>query len=848
MSQRIEGGMQVRLTPTGFPKLTAAVDQNFPTVACVAPQTFGAYPLTVTACDAPDCPGGVVGCPVFLYWKSGDRPASATFTPPTPPPAANQDDGKNLATYSLDPAGPAIVMKRTFDAFAPIHVTLSGLTSGTCYLYASDAHIGNDGADPLQILARIGMGIDPATGELGAALSNVDLTPGPNVTGCGAFGAAVSTYVSGLESTVKGAIVNLLTPQLDAAVQAFLPKPAGAVGRVNLPPALASYAPYAPPANEDLEYMAVLGGYVSAPNSGLSVGVIAGMNSDRQLDGGAASEPSACVTGGAVPDLGAPPVNLGKTARGAFLLHPADAFMGAPDPNTDVLLGISQAFLGLAAAHVVNSGALCLSVGGATLPSLTSGALSVLLDSTGTVNDDRRAVLTAVVHPTVPQVKLGSGTPADPLVHVAFHQLGFDLNLAKGSGGDAATKSANVFSATFDLDAAFDLGTSPIASDRPGLQPLLSSTSVSNVSVSIAKGAIVADSGHLEGVVRSIAGVIGEIVAGPFAGPAPLPSFGTFALDDVTFGPSPATSESAFLALAANIVPLTAATAIETTATLDVQSIPDEAHLRALYDSPAASNAVGPRVTLNLGPRGSEFSWRIDGSAWRPWATNLHPAVADDALLLQGSHTLDVRARVPGQWRTEDLTPVHLEFVVDSVPPELHPKLSSGASSLDFGGFDLVTPDGGLLYAWNDASGKPTAFTSSSAISVSDALAITNGGSVPIVILAKDQAGNVGQISFDLKAALAGVQDGGGGGGGGPSIGTGGGAFSEPDSGATDGGADGGFSARDSSGCGCSLAARPERSMVGWFAALGLIAWARRRARAERVPRIRGTRTRRPTS
>jgi hypothetical protein len=395
--------------------------------------------VTATFCDAHDCAGGAQGCPVFLYAKSGERPATATPVAPFPPPAANDEDGKDHGSLGIQTSGnnPTLALDQKFDLLVPVHSTISitfPTTSTTsCYLYG---HLTDDSADPIEMVVPITLPLQ-ADGELSAQVGSISFPSlALNSTGCGPLGALAGAAFGAFLPSLQNFITAQIQPTAAAALQAVIPSPAGVAGVFDM---TASLKPYTPPPGVNLEFLALAGGYASAANGGLNIGVIAGMNSDSDettRDGGLASEPSTCVPHAVVPDLSAPPWALPyNAAQKDFLISPLDAFTGTSDPTiglapSDLLLGVSQAFLGLAAAHAANSGALCPSIGGANLPALTSGALSVLVDSTGSVYGDRRAALTAVVHPGgAPQVTLGVGSASDPFVHVAFPKLGFDLNV-----------------------------------------------------------------------------------------------------------------------------------------------------------------------------------------------------------------------------------------------------------------------------------------------------------------------------------------------------------------------------------------------------------------------------------
>ncbi|MGZ3437989.1 MAG: MYXO-CTERM sorting domain-containing protein, partial [Polyangia bacterium] len=184
--------------------------------------------------------------------------------------------------------------------------------------------------------------------------------------------------------------------------------------------------------------------------------------------------------------------------------------------------------------------------------------------------------------------------------------------------------------------------------------------------------------------------------------------------------------------------------------------VPNAAELQANFGERIAGiTAARPTVKLALGTldnagREVEYAWRIDGGMWRTWTRDPNPVVQDDAFLLQGHHTIDVRSRVVDDWSTES-QPQSLDVLIDSIAPELHPALDDQRrDTFKFGGFDVVTDSNKLVYAWGPAGGQHGEFTSRDSMTFTDALAITEGGARQLVLYAKDEAGNIGSAAYDL--------------------------------------------------------------------------------------------------
>src|SRR5262249_48598234 len=145
--------------------------------------------------------------------------------------------------------------------------------------------------------------VDKTTGELalkleGLSVPNLAITTDGVGGVCGFISditSAVLSFLNSLPGFIKQFVIDLLTPALDNLVQSFLPKPLGLAGVLDWGSLLASFSP---PKDTNLETFIVPGGYVGSSAGGLTLGVMSGMNSDRDESTrapGMASEPSLCV-------------------------------------------------------------------------------------------------------------------------------------------------------------------------------------------------------------------------------------------------------------------------------------------------------------------------------------------------------------------------------------------------------------------------------------------------------------------------------------------------------------------------------------------------------------------------
>jgi MYXO-CTERM domain-containing protein len=67
----------------------------------------------------------------------------------------------------------------------------------------------------------------------------------------------------------------------------------------------------------------------------------------------------------------------------------------------------------------------------------------------------------------------------------------------------------------------------------------------------------------------------------------------------------------------------------------------------------------------------AEYSWRLDKGLWRPFSPGPKLLVRSPVLALIGTHTLEVRARTPGDYRSLDPTPEVINFEVKPTQLEL---------------------------------------------------------------------------------------------------------------------------------------------------------------------------------
>ncbi|MGZ3428887.1 MAG: hypothetical protein ACXVCV_19680, partial [Polyangia bacterium] len=648
--------------------------------------------------------------------------------------------------------------------------------NGSCTMDIASQHFNDASKNPLEIVADIQTGIDPATGELTLNLANIALQSlAIDINGCGVLGDVLNSVVSFLNTTIGNILTNLvlgiIKPQLNTLLQSFLPKPPGVAGVLDTGKMLASFHP---PADANLEMFVVAGGYVKGKGGGLNLGVMSGVNSDadeKTRTPGMTSEPALCVPVRPTPQLAQMPWMLpANPARKDFLLTAANEFSGIPDPVDsmgnvqDVAIGLSRTFLDLVGFHVYNSGTLCLAIGGDAVPQLNAGTLSVIVGSLGNVIEDRKAPLELVLRPQTPLTfTVGAGDMADPLIHLGISDMRIDFYAW------VEERYVRLLTMGVDINVGINLTVTKDANMKPAIQPMLVGVDAKNVTIRISNTDLLQETPQaLEQVFPSLiniaTGALGGVVK-----PIALPSVAGFSLDKLKIQ-RVQTSQDDFVAIYGTIITGTPAplidwsnpdapqtfTEVRLNAAIAELKVPNAAELQANFGERIAGiTAARPTVKLALGTldnagREVEYAWRIDGGMWRTWTRDANPVVQDDAFLLQGHHTIDVRSRVVDDWSTES-QPQSLDVLIDSIAPELHPALDDQRrDTFKFGGFDVVTDSNKLVYAWGPAGGQHGEFTSRDSMTFTDALAITEGGARQLVLYVKDEAGNIASAAYDL--------------------------------------------------------------------------------------------------
>jgi MYXO-CTERM domain-containing protein len=736
--QVIEGAMQVRVTPAAFTKIQQAapamVAGLFANGLCVPKQLLsGSWLGDVYACDTTaSCPAGAQGCLVHF---------------------ALQD-----LTLGV-PDGDTLKVDMTFDIDAPLAIKYQNdLWDNSCTF--------NFKATAAHVVAYIRFAIDPGSGELQVHLDHLDsLDLSDSSFGsddCSVLGTILGAVWDAAKGMMADWLVQLISPLFDTFVQGILPKPLGLEGMLDLKKTMGLLGTAAGPAGAlklegMLETKVVPGGWAELKGGGLSMGVIGGINSDSDPTTRAPghdpvnSQPAACVPVNPSPDLSLHGIYR-HPQRQTYMLDKIPALSGAPDPPGDLVIGIAQPYLELGGFHAINSGAACVSVGTSMVELLNVGALGIIVPSLMNLVDSQTAPMLIVLRPQKPVgMTIGTGTTDDPSIQLGIPGMMADLYAY------ADERYVRAFTLGLDLNAGINLAIVPDQHGNPALLPTLLGIDSQHVTLTVYNTDLITETAaDLEQVLPNLMVLISSALGGslkPFA----LPLIGGWGMSELTLGKLTGPScdfltITASLAQAPTPTPSPVVAPARTRAQVAFVRNPPAAAVRAaLHGDPAGEPAA---VHLDLGGDGGALEWqvRIDGGMWRPFAADPRPRITDPAFALQGRHTLEVRARRRGDWRSLDPAPVTLTAIIDSLPPRLAPRRDG--DRIRFGGQDLVSPPAALVYALVEG-GRRGAFGASDGITLAEALRLTDGGRRPLVVAVRDEAGNVAEQAVDVAALAA---------------------------------------------------------------------------------------------
>jgi hypothetical protein len=757
-TQTVEGGAQVRVTPQGLTKITGILEpllaQQLSTGGgfCVPQGSF----LGVSYCAGHPSTECNPGCLVDVQLHPGGLQTQVT----------------NTQTLNL---------RLSAGLTTSLHLEF---LIGSCTMAVTSDNVTAD--------LDVGLATDPTTGELTIHLANINSVDlGLHFDGCSIVSALVEFLA---DLFLDDFVTDLLRPNIDGLIQSFLPKPLGLVGTMDVGNLLEGLLPGV---DARMETRIVPGGYVQLTGGGLSLGMITGINSDRDPATRAAnlaSEPALCVPPLPAPDLRAGPVPLATTPRHTFRLDAANQFNGAPDPATDIAMGFSKTTLNLAGHHLVTSGALCLGIGTSLVSQLNVGTISALVPSLGELTSGQgNDPLLLVTRPQRDlRFSIGNNTVESPAVTIGIDHLEVDFYAF------LFERYVRAFSLDLTLDVGVNVDIEQAAGGAATLRPMLVGITPDKVQIKVLNTELVRETpARLEALLPTVfalvtpaLGNLPEITVPSFAGfTLGNPSIHrvTTAQDDflainASLEASPALQQlaagaamrSGGFAAMARVVP--AARSTGTVRLMSVETPSVERVAGALLHEP---DGALPRVTFDADTHdasGRELEWayQLDNGMWRAWRTGNPLVIEDAAFAWQGKYTIGLKSRVVGDYHTVSAA-VQIPLIIDSVAPRI--AVAKGRWNADNGelyeipAFDVVS-ESALAYAF----GKPGSAVPASpwhdggTIELSrDAADAYAGAGRAVTVFVKDEAGNVAAAEvapFPARSDSGCSTQGGGGAGG----------------------------------------------------------------------------------
>jgi len=746
----------MRVTKAGFDKITAILP------GLLNDQLSGGF-----------CVGtGQVGTPSGGFLATGGRYCGTNQSAqPSIPDACGASNGCNVGVH-LDSTVFQVVNAQAMNVRIQLDVDAAVPVSGqvvgigfSCTLTASGPNIAID--------ADLAFGIDPATGKLTLELAGINGldTSDLSFDGCSVVSDVANLLNSLLNSFIGDFLIDLLEPTFNSLIQGFLPDPLGIEGMMDVGAMLADISPST---KATLEARLIPGGYVGLQNNGLSLGLITGFNADEDLRTRTPdldSEPALCVPPIPAPNYGAPPANLPISSRGTFQLIGADQLIGSPDPvGTDLAIGLSETTLDLIGHHLVTSGGMCMGIDSSVISALNVGTIGILVPSLAELGSDEGTdPLLLMLRPQrAIDFTIGDNTAASPAITLGLNNFEIDLY---GFISERYVRALTL-DLTVNVGINLDFIEDP-ATMTTKIRPTLIGLSSSNVVVKVHNSEFVRETpAELEMVLPTIFDLLTGLLTIP---DIDVPSFAGFKLQNLSVQHI-VTSQDDFVALFAGLGASTMmrtvgereplmATAIdlmdaELPAAQPVARVtpklvgvvtPGAEQIRGALRKAATGKL--PEIQIEapshdtLG-RELEWSYRFDAQGlWRAYRATPGGmlVISENGLALQGKHTVELVARVKGDYRTN--TPVSVfDVTLDSIGPRIigDKQAWNTDGQLEIPIYDLVTDRAKLQYGFGHVGDDaPIEWFTGGVATIDRATLDSLKLAGQVAVFAKDETGNV---------------------------------------------------------------------------------------------------------
>lgn len=517
-----------------------------------------------------------------------------------------------------------------------------------------------------------------------------------------------------------------------------VPSVLGMEGRLDFSQLLAGFLS-GRPGRGDIAF--VVGGDSSADGAGVNIGALGGAEVVN-------------------PDTACAPLTPSPRLRPGFVVPPelpTDAlvdldFDGTPETQYMAAAGLSQALMDQFMWTIYSTGLFCTGLSSYDIDLLNTGSLGLLISSLDQLTHADKfpeAIFPARVSirpGAEPRLTIGSGEVmggssmpmlVDPLLTMQLND--FEATFY------AQIEERWVRLMTVTLDLALGFGAMVNANNELQLVIGDLENAVSNVRVTNSE-ILAEDPAELEQSIPSLLGIALPGFTGVLP-PIALPTaaeLGGFDLTVLgvrgvdtngTYDNMAVYADLAFDASQAGNLSASADTvaAIETIAVPSVEA----------FAVSAAGGPTSPTIVVSLGgtaPGGGklEHQIRVDGGLWSPFFTNDHIELSRPEFLAQGHHSIEVRAREVGAYKTLDPSPVLLDVVIDPEPPRLVARLNRSRGGVVVRAHDVVSGDAVRVELIVDGEAREVAQTADGFIELD---AVNLGASIEV--RATDEAGNV---------------------------------------------------------------------------------------------------------
>ncbi len=394
-----------------------------------------------------------------------------------------------------------------------------------------------------------------------------------------------------------------------------------------------------------LQYLLSLGGYAQSDESGLSLGMIAGVTSERNR----------CVPVRQEPNFEAPQISTE--------LQRAQAPSGG---DFDLGIGISKSIVEHALWAAFNTGALCLTVSSELSSMLNTKSLALVFPNLSKITRGSAPVALSLSPQEAPEILWGSNQVTET---ASGYQLESPLGVLRipDLWVDFYTYMDARWARLFSLKATIEAPFGITFNANGELIPLLGNLSSMFQDLDTTNDELMADdSGKLKNFLPMLMGPLSSFIAGSLASPIALPQVYGFGLDG-EHSQLTALEDGQMLGIFAKLQTPKATEQVQTKAGLKRIERPENA---TELDSPVAWKRTKLVLEMLAGDEQGEFehSFQVDLDGWSAYRKGAELLVQSPSLFWPGNHVIQVRSRRVGDARTLDSTPA--EISVDFPMPK----------------------------------------------------------------------------------------------------------------------------------------------------------------------------------